>query len=232
MTDSGSGPGAPFRVVYRDDRLAVIDKSAGLVVHPARSWSGETLVSLMAGELAGGDDPERPGIVHRLDRGTSGLLLVALEAETWAGLARMIRERTVQRDYLALVDGKLRSRTGTIDAPIGRSPRRRHRMTVRGVPAREARTHFEVLETCARESLLAVRLETGRTHQIRVHMQAIGHPVVGDPAYGGAVRYGLERQFLHSRRLGFTHPYTGEALAFESPLPPDLDSALRQARSD
>lgn len=230
MTGADQSEPAPCRVVFRDRHLAVIDKSADLVIHPAPSWRGETLVSLMAGELAGGDDPERPGIVHRLDRGTSGLLVVALEEGAWADLSRLIRERRVERRYLALVDGKLRSRTGTIDAPIGRSPRKRHRMAVNGTPAREARTHFEVRETTARESLLAVRLETGRTHQIRVHMQAIGHPVIGDAAYGGPVRYGLKRQFLHSSRLGFIHPVTGEDLAFESPLPPDLASALEAAR--
>lgn len=223
-------PEAPFRTVFEDRYLAVIDKAPGLVVHPAPSWQGETLVGLLAGRLAGGNDPERPGIVHRLDRGTSGLLVVAFEEETWADLTALIRKRRFGRTYLTLVDGRLRSRTGTIDAPIGRSPRKRHLMAVNGVPPREARTHFEVVETTARESLLEVRLETGRTHQIRVHMGAIGHPVLGDTTYGGPARYGLERQFLHSSRLEFIHPRTGEELAFESPLPPDLAAALAEAR--
>lgn len=230
MTSPEPGSGDALRFIYRDEFLGVLDKQAGLVVHPAPSWQGETLAGMLAGELAGGDDPERRGIVHRLDRGTSGLMLVAFEVETWSDLGRMIRDREVGRRYLALVEGKLRSRTGTIDAPIGRSPRKRHRMAVNGAPAREARTHFEVKETTARETLLEIRLETGRTHQIRVHMQAIGHPVIGDPVYGGVVRYGLGRQFLHSARLDFTHPRTGEQMAFASELPPDLSAALELAR--
>lgn len=224
-------PAKPFRVVYDDDHLAVIDKSADLVVHPAPSWEGETLAELLAGRLKGGPDPERRGIVHRLDRGTSGLLVVAFDDETWDDLTGMIRRRVIERTYLTLVDGKMRSRTGTIDAPIGRSPRKRHQMAVGGSPPREARTHFEVIETAARESLLEVRLETGRTHQIRVHMQAIGHPVLGDSLYGGPARYGLERQFLHSSRLAFTHPRTGEEMTFESELPADLAAALESART-
>ncbi|MCO5315626.1 MAG: RluA family pseudouridine synthase [Solirubrobacterales bacterium] len=227
-----SGQAEPFRTVFSDRHLAVIDKSADLVVHPAPSWSGETLVGLLREELAGGDDPDRPGIVHRLDRGTSGLMVVALEPETWQDLTRMIRERRIGRTYLALVDGCPRSRTGTIDAPIGRSPRQRHRMSVNGTPAREARTHFEVAEQTTRESLLRVRLETGRTHQIRVHMEAIGHPVLGDQIYGNRIRYGLERQFLHSTRLTFEHPRTGETLDLRSDLPPDLAGALELARQN
>lgn len=225
-------PGAaePFRIVWGDEHLAVIDKSHELVIHPAPSWKGETLVGLLADELEGGDDPERPGIVHRLDRGTSGLLVVAREARTHADLQRMIQRREVTRTYQALVDGRLRSRTGTIDAPIGRAARKRHRMAVNGAASREARTHFEVVEPLRRDSLLEVTLETGRTHQIRVHMEAIGHPVVGDPTYGGPARYGLERQFLHSSRLAFAHPRTGEELRFEADLPPDLAAALDQAR--
>lgn len=220
------------RIAFRDEYLAVIDKPAGLVVHPAPSWQGETLVSMMSGELEGGRDPERPGIVHRLDRGTSGLMVVALENQTWDDLSRMIRERLLTRSYTALVAGKLKSRTGTIDAPIGRSPKQRHRMAVGGLPAREARTHFEVREVLPRESLLRVRLETGRTHQIRVHLQAIGHPVVGDPVYGSAQRYGLERQFLHSSRLAFEHPRTGQKLDLQSSLPVDLERALESARRE
>jgi len=226
-----AGPPEPFRIVYGDEHLAVIDKSEGLVIHPAPSWQGETLVELLADQLAGGDDPERPGIVHRLDRGTSGLLIVAREPAAHAELQRMIRDREVERTYTALVDGRLRSRTGTIDAPIGRAARKRHRMAVNGAASREARTHFEVAETLRRDSLLEVRLETGRTHQIRVHMEAIGHPVVGDATYGGPARYGLERQFLHSSRLAFAHPRTGEAMEFEAPLPDDLAAALAQARA-
>lgn len=219
-----------FRIVYRDEFLAVIDKGWDLVVHPAPSHQGETLVEMLGEELAGGDDPERPGIVHRLDRGTSGLMVVAREEQTHADLQQMIRDREVSRIYTALADGRFRSRTGTIDAPIGRASRRRHRMAVNGASSREAVTHFEVVEALRRESLLEVKLETGRTHQIRVHLEAIGHPVVGDETYGGPVRYGLTRQFLHSSRLEFTHPRTGEELEFTAPLPEDLARALEAAR--
>ena len=223
-------PEERYRVAFGDEYLAVIDKSADLVIHPAPSYTGETLVDLLGDELSGGDDPERPGIVHRLDRGTSGLLVVAREPETHARLQRMIQDRELERTYLALADGRFRSRTGTIDAPIGRASRKRHRMAVNGASPREAKTHFEVRESLRRDTLLEVRLETGRTHQIRVHMEAIGHPLVGDSTYGGPDRYGLERQFLHSLRLAFLHPVTGDALSFEAPIPADLERALDEAR--
>lgn len=228
--ESEPGPGG-FEVVYRDDYLAVIDKGWDLVVHPAPSHEGETLVEMLGDELAGGDDPERPGIVHRIDRGTSGLLVVAREEETHRDLQQMIRERKVSRIYTALADGRFRSRTGTIDAPIGRASRKRHRMAVNGASSRPAITHFEVIEALRRESLLEVRLETGRTHQIRVHLEAIGHPIVGDSTYGGPDRYGLERQFLHAARLDFPHPRTGEEMSFTAPLPADLALALETARN-
>jgi len=222
---------APYEIVYRDDHLMVVDKSSDLVIHPAPSHDGVTLVELLGDELAGGDEPERPGIVHRLDRGTSGLLVVARDNETHSALQEMIRERTVERTYLALADGRFRSRTGTIDAPIGRASRKRHRMAVNGAGPRDARTHFEVRESLRRDTLLEVKLETGRTHQIRVHMEAINHPLVGDTVYAGPSRYGLERQFLHSHRLAFKHPATGEELSLEAPLPPDLREALDLARA-
>jgi 23S rRNA pseudouridine1911/1915/1917 synthase len=228
MTPEGD---RPYRVVYGDDHLAVIDKSADLVIHPAPSHEGVTLVELLGDELAGGDDPERPGIVHRLDRGTSGLLVVARDPDAHRKLQGMIRDRSFERTYLALADGRFRSRTGTIDAPIGRASRRRHRMAVNGAGPREARTHFEVKETLRRDSLVEVRLETGRTHQIRVHMEAVGHPLVGDTVYGGPERYELERQFLHSWRLNFSHPVDGKAMEFEAELPTDLSRALEEARS-
>ncbi len=219
-----------LRVVYRDEALAVVDKPAGLVVHPAPSHSGPTLVSELGELLAGGEDPERPGIVHRLDKGTSGLLVVARTDAAHAALQRAVREREVERVYLALAGGRLASRTGTIDAPIGRAQRQRQRMAVSGAAARAARTHFEVLELLPRESYLEARLETGRTHQIRAHFAAIGHPLSGDETYGGAMRYGLTRQFLHAHRLAFAHPESGAPLRFESALPPDLATALDQAR--
>jgi 23S rRNA pseudouridine1911/1915/1917 synthase len=218
-----------LRVVHLDDFLAVVEKPAGLVVHPAPSHAGPTLVDELAEVLGGGGDPERPGIVHRLDKGTSGLLVVARDDETHAALQRLVREREVERVYLALAGGRLGSRTGTIDAPIGRSARQRHRMAVSGAAARQARTHFTVLELLPRETYLEALLETGRTHQIRAHFAAIGHSLTGDVAYGGAQRYGLQRQFLHAHRLAFEHPRTGERLSFVSPLPEDLAAALEAA---
>lgn len=219
-----------LRIVHCDDALAVIDKPAGLVVHPAPSHSGPTLVSKL-GDLLGGGEAERPGIVHRLDKETSGLLVVARCEEAHAALQAQVQRREVERIYLALARGRLGSRTGTIDAPIGRASRQRHRMAVAGAASREARTHFEVLELLAAESYLEVRLETGRTHQIRAHFAAIDHPLVGDATYGGPLEYGLRRQFLHAHRLSFTHPMSGERLEFRSELPPDLQSALTAARA-
>jgi 23S rRNA pseudouridine1911/1915/1917 synthase len=219
------------RVVHLDETLAVVDKPAGLVVHPAPSHQGPTLVSELA-EILGGGDPERPGIVHRLDKGTSGLLVVARTDAAHAALQAQVQAREVERVYLALAGGRLASRTGTIDAPIGRAARQRHRMAVSGAASRQARTHFEVIELLPRETYLQARLETGRTHQIRAHFAAIGHPLTGDPTYGGAERYGLGRQFLHAHRLAFDHPLSGERLSFESPLPADLVTALDAARAD
>jgi 23S rRNA pseudouridine1911/1915/1917 synthase len=218
-----------LRVVHLDEHLAVVDKPAGLVVHPAPSHSGPTLVDELAEVLGGGGDPERPGIVHRLDKGTSGLLVVARDDKTHAALQEAVREREVERAYLALAGGRLASRTGTIDAPIGRAARQRHRMAVSGAAARQARTHFEALELLPGETYLEARLETGRTHQIRAHFAAIGHPLTGDATYGGAERYGLQRQFLHAHRLAFAHPRSGERLGFSSELPPDLAAALEAA---
>jgi 23S rRNA pseudouridine1911/1915/1917 synthase len=225
---SVGGPGA-LRIVHLDEWLAVVDKPAGLVVHPAPSHRGPTLVGELA-EILGGGDPERPGIVHRLDRGTSGLLVVARDDATHAALQNAVRRREVERAYLALAQGRLASRTGTIDAPIGRAAKQRHRMAVSGAASRQARTHFEVLELLAAETYLEARLETGRTHQIRAHFAAIGHPLVGDTTYGGESRNGLGRQFLHAHRLAFAHPATGEALSFGSGLPDDLAAVLAAAR--
>jgi 23S rRNA pseudouridine1911/1915/1917 synthase len=223
---------AELRIVHVDEQLAVVDKPAGLVVHPAPSHSGSTLVDELGEILGGGEDPERPGIVHRLDKGTSGLLVVARDDETHAALQEAVREREVERVYLALAGGRLTSRTGTIDAPIGRAARQRHRMAVSGAAARQARTHFEVLELLPRETYLEARLETGRTHQIRAHFAAIGHPLTGDTTYGGAERYALRRQFLHAHRLAFAHPRTGVRLSFSSALPPDLAAALEAANAE
>jgi len=221
-----------LRIVHLDEQLAVVDKPAGLVVHPAPSHAGPTLVDELGEILGGGGDPERPGIVHRLDKGTSGLLVVARDDETHTALQEAVRRREVERVYLALAGGRLASRTGTIDAPIGRAARQRHRMAVSGAASRQARTHFEVLELLPRETYLEARLETGRTHQIRAHFAAIGHPLTGDVTYGGAERYGLDRQFLHAHRLAFAHPRSGERLSFTSELPPDLAAALQAAHAE
>ncbi len=221
---------AEVRIVHLDEELAVVEKPAGLVVHPAPSHHGPTLVDELGELLGGGADPERPGIVHRLDKGTSGLLVVARTDEAHAALQAQVQRREVERVYLALARGRLASRTGTIDAPIGRAARRRHRMAVSGAGSRQARTHFEVLELLGEETYLEARLETGRTHQIRAHFAAIGHPLVGDETYGGERGHGLARQFLHAHRLAFDHPRTGERLSFSSPLPADLAAALDAAR--
>lgn len=222
-------------VRYEDDALAVVAKPAGMVVHPGAGNEHGTLVQGVLHrwpQAAGVGDAMRPGIVHRLDRDTSGLLVVALRDDAYAGLGAALAGREVERRYAALVWGHPEPRRGAVDAPVGRSTRRPTRMAVtpRG---REARTHYEVQEVFSKPdtALLEVTLETGRTHQIRVHLSAIGHPVVGDPAYGGqrtAERSGLSlgRPFLHARRLAFSHPVTGERLAFEEPLAPELEAAL------
>jgi 23S rRNA pseudouridine1911/1915/1917 synthase len=222
---------AELRIVHVDEALAVVDKPAGLVVHPAPSHRGPTLVDELGELLGGGSDPERPGIVHRLDKGTSGLLVVARTDAAHASLQAQVQRRAVDRVYLALAGGRLSSRTGTIDAPIGRASRQRHRMAVSGAASRQARTHFEVLELLGAASYVEVRLETGRTHQIRAHFAAIGHPLLGDPTYGGERAYGLQRQFLHAHRLAFEHPSSGERMEFTSPLPADLEAALEAARA-
>ncbi|HWX45477.1 MAG TPA: RluA family pseudouridine synthase [Solirubrobacteraceae bacterium] len=224
--------GMPFEIPYQDEHLLVVDKPPGLVVHPARGHREGTLSQLLAGVPGGGGvggDPNRPGIVHRLDRDTSGLLLVARSEEAHRLLQRALAERLIQREYLALVEGRPPSRTGTIDAPIGRHPSERTRMAVGGNFPREARTHFTLEQALPAHSLLSLRLETGRTHQIRVHLQAIGHPVAGDPEYGTPGTLGLTRQFLHATRLSLQHPLTGEPLEVRSPLPDDLAAALRRA---
>jgi 23S rRNA pseudouridine1911/1915/1917 synthase len=217
-------------IVHLDEDLAVIEKPAGLVVHGAPSHRGETLVDLLEDVVGGGED-QRPGIVHRLDKDTSGLMVVARNEEAHRGLARMVKAREVLREYTALVEGRLGSRTGTIDAPLGRHRRQRTKRAVKGAGSREARTHFEVIEALPADTLVHARLETGRTHQIRVHFAAIQHPVAGDPEYGTRGRHGLRRQFLHASRLAFTHPRTEEALEFTSELPDDLRDALGKARN-
>jgi 23S rRNA pseudouridine1911/1915/1917 synthase len=220
---------APFRVAYEDEYLLVVDKPAGVVVHPARGHLSGTLAQALADRAAGGEEPWRAGIVHRLDRDTSGLLVVAKSEEVHRPLKTLLARRRLMREYLTLVEGHPSARTGTIDAPIGRDRRDRLRVSIDTHHPRAARTHFEVKRLLADTALLSVRLETGRTHQIRVHLAAIGHPVCGDPLYGHRGCYGLDRQFLHAHRLSFPHPVTGAPIDVRSPLPDDLKLALRRA---
>jgi 23S rRNA pseudouridine1911/1915/1917 synthase len=223
---------ADFRIAYEDDHLFVIDKPAGVVVHPARGHEQGTLVQALAGRVAGGPDPERPGVVHRLDRDTSGLLLLARDEATHAALQAALRARHITREYLALVEGRPPARRGTIDAPLGRDRRVRTRISSDTDDPHHAITHFETERALADDTLLRVTLETGRTHQIRAHLLAIGHPVAGDPDYGRAGRHGLSRQFLHAARLAFEHPETGASMELRAPLPEDLVRALRQAAGE
>ena len=219
------------RLVYEDDHVVVVDKPAGMTVHPgAGAPTGTLAAQLLALGASGGDDPERPGIVHRLDRDTSGLLVASRSERAFGTLGSAIRAREVERRYLALVRGRPRSRSGRIDAPIGRDRRDPTRRSLDTDEPRDAVTWFETRELTADRALLDVRLETGRTHQIRVHLAAIDLPVAGDPIYGVKGDLGLERQFLHSYRLRFAHPVTGAELDLESPLPADLEAALAQAR--
>ncbi len=222
---------AQFEVAYEDDHLLVVDKPAGLVVHPARGNRTGTLAQALQSVAAGGEEPWRAGIVHRLDRDTSGLLVVAKSEDVHRALRALLAARRMQREYLALVDGRVEARSGTIDAPIGRDRRDRVLISIDTDTPREARTHFRLVRLLPATSLLRVVLETGRTHQIRVHMAAIGHPLIGDRQYGGRDAYGLTRQFLHATRLRFEHPVTGESIDVVSPLPEDLTAALQKAES-
>ena len=205
-----------------------------MVVHPAPGHADDTLVNALVAhypELQAVEGNLRPGIVHRLDRDTSGLLIVAKNVHIQAALIEQMKRHEIEKRYLALVEGNVSLDRGSIDAPIGRDPRHRQQMTITTVDSREARTHFRVLERFARHTLLLVQLETGRTHQIRVHLKAIGHPVVGDPVYGSGRMSGniaLQRQFLHAYQLRLMHPSTGKALEVEAPLPSDLQALLDQ----
>jgi 23S rRNA pseudouridine1911/1915/1917 synthase len=218
-----------LRIAYEDEYLLVVDKPAGLVVHPGAGHAAGTLVQGLLDRGVTGGDPERPGIVHRLDRDTSGLLVVARTEEAYEGLQALVKRHELEREYVALVRGRPRSRSGRIEAPIGRDRREPTRRSLDTDTPKPAVTHFEVIELFRDHALLRVRLETGRTHQIRVHLAAIGLPVAGDPLYG-VPEQGLRRQFLHAARLAFPHPVTGARVETESPLPDDLAAALERVR--
>ncbi|HEX9122545.1 MAG TPA: RluA family pseudouridine synthase [Actinomycetota bacterium] len=224
------GPAVEIR--HRDRHLLVVSKPAGLPTHPTANRRTGTLVNRLLGmgvPLADTGDPLRPGIVHRLDAGTSGLMIVACDEEAMAGLASMLRRHEIDRRYLALVRGTMEHDRFEVDAPLGRAGAR---IRVRGTAGKQAQTRFEVLERFERATLLEAAPRTGRTHQIRVHLAAVGHPILGDRQYGGggddATRLGLSRPFLHSHRLAFDHPVTRERLEMDDPLPPDLSEALRR----
>jgi 23S rRNA pseudouridine1911/1915/1917 synthase len=227
----------PLQIVYEDADVVVVDKPAGMVVHPAPGHGGGTLANALlarypAMQVNGG---VRPGIVHRLDQDTSGLLVVARHDRAMQALTEQQRARTMLKVYLAVVEGRFKEPEGVIDAPIGRHPTDRLRMTVTTVgTARDARTHYRVAEELGDYTLLEVRLETGRTHQIRVHMLHRNRPILGDPVYGvrrPRATFGLTRQFLHAHRLGFHHPSDGTWREFSSPLPPDLQTVLAKLRA-
>jgi len=218
-----------LRIAYEDEYLLVVDKPAGLVVHPGAGHAAGTLVQGLLHRGLTGGDPDRPGIVHRLDRDTSGLLVVARTEEAYEGLQALVKRHALEREYVALVRGRPRSRSGRIEAPIGRDRREPTRRSLDTDTPKPAVTHFEVIELFRDHALLRVRLETGRTHQIRVHLAAIGLPVAGDPLYG-VPEQGLRRQFLHASRLAFPHPVTGARVETESPLPDDLAAALERVR--
>lgn len=222
----------PLDVVYEDQDLLIINKAAGMVVHPAPGHNDDTLVNALLArypDIHWDTADRRPGIIHRLDKDTSGLIIVARNIATQAALVEQMKRHEIVKRYLALVEGVVALDQGSIDAPIGRDPRHRQQMTITAVSSREARTHFRVLERFARHTLILLELETGRTHQIRVHLKAIGHPIVGDAVYGSAntIRgLSLKRQFLHAYQLKFTHPITGASIDVEVPLPDDLQAVL------
>jgi 23S rRNA pseudouridine1911/1915/1917 synthase len=228
----------PLEVRYEDDRLLVVAKPAGLVVHPGPGHPTGTLVNALLGRAgtslsAGGGVADRPGIIHRLDKDTSGLLLVAKDDATHLALTRDLAAHRVGRRYLALVQGRLPAESGTVDAPVGRHPRDRKRMAVVD-GGRRAVTHWRVLETFPAVQLVEATLETGRTHQVRVHLASLRHPLVGDRTYGAdptlAARLGVTRPFLHAWRLAFTHPATGQRVELTEPLPDDLQGVLDRLR--
>jgi len=217
----------PLDIVYEDDDVIVVNKPQGMVVHPAPGHPDQTLVNalLYHSPLSTINGEFRPGIVHRIDKDTSGLLMVAKNDRAHRSLAAQLKAKTNLREYIALVHGVIKEETGTINAPLGRSPKDRKKQAI-VADGRPAVTHFKVLKRYLHYTLISCRLETGRTHQIRVHLQSIGHPLVGDPLYGPKKTIKGHGQFLHAKLLGFKHPVTGEMLQFEAPLPPIFKATL------
>ncbi|NME97142.1 RluA family pseudouridine synthase [Aneurinibacillus aneurinilyticus] len=223
----------PLDVVYEDSDVIVVNKQRGLVVHPAPGHYSGTLVNALlyhCQDLSGINGVLRPGIVHRIDKDTSGLLMAAKNDKAHESLANQLKDHTVTRRYIALVHGVISHEKGTIDAPIGRDPKNRQQMTVVFENSKPAISHFVVLERFKEHTLVEMKLETGRTHQIRVHMKYIGHPLVGDPKYGPKNLFSIEGQALHAKTLGFNHPTTGEHLEFHAQLPHDIEAILAQLR--
>lgn len=233
---AGPSPVVPLSILYSDADIIVVDKPVGVAVHPSLGWAGPTILASLAAQgfrISTSGMHERQGVVHRLDVGTTGVLVVAASEQAYTHLKRAFKYREVDKRYCALVQGFPDPRRGTIDAPIGRHPGHDYRYTVT-TSGRASITHYDTVEVFPRVSLLDIALETGRTHQIRVHMAAIGHPVVGDDTYGSnpvlADQLGLARQWLHARQLAFTHPGTGEQISFTSDYPDDLAAALETVR--
>src|SRR3954463_1247057 len=226
---AGEVPEARFAIAWEDEHLLVVDKPAGVVVHPARGHASGTLAQALERLGGAGGGPGRAGLGHRLDRDTSGLLVVARSEPVHAALKAALQGRRITREYPARVEGRPSARTGTIEAPLGRDRRVRTRVSTDTADGRAAITHFETERALPAFTLLRVRLATGRPHQIRAHLKAIGHPVAGDPEYGRAGVLGLDRQFLHAARLAFPHPVTGGVVDVSSPLPPDLARARERA---
>jgi 23S rRNA pseudouridine1911/1915/1917 synthase len=227
-----------FGIIYDDDDLVVVDKPLGVAAHPSLGWEGPTVLGALAGagyRIATSGSAERQGIVHRLDVGTSGVMVVAKSERAYTELKRAFKARQVEKIYHAVVQGHPDPLTGTIDAPIGRHPSSSWKFAVTA-DGKHSVTHYETLEAFVGASLVEVNLETGRTHQIRVHMAALRHPCVGDPLYGAdptmSARLGLARQWLHAHKLSFAHPVTGERMTFSSPYPNDLQEALDILRRD
>ncbi|MBE7031742.1 MAG: RluA family pseudouridine synthase [Ruminococcaceae bacterium] len=225
----------PLDIVYEDEHMLVVNKPQGMVVHPAAGNLEGTLVNaLMAhcgDNLSGINGEIRPGIIHRIDKDTSGLLLVAKDDRAHLGLSEQIKEHSLTREYMALVHGRIKEDSGTIDAPIGRDPKDRKKMTITEKNSRDAVTHFYVLERFDKYTLVRCRLETGRTHQIRVHMSQNGHPIVGDPVYGRKKEeFKLSGQLLHARKVGYIHPVLGEYMEFEREAPDYFEEVLTKLR--